>query len=120
VEQRRGGSCAVIRKSMGPNPTSAHDEDLPVHHADTTKRGAFYVEMGGARVAELTYGRPSPGLVVLEHTAVSDSVRGRGVGRRLVEAAVEWARATGTKVAPSCPYARSVIEKEPSLQDVLG
>ena len=31
---------------------------------------------------------------------------------------VAWARETGTKLMPLCPYARSVFEKDASLADV--
>ena len=49
-------------------------------------------------------------------------VRGtsRRVARRLVDAAVAWARETGTRVVTVCPYARSVFDKDASIRDVLA
>jgi predicted GNAT family acetyltransferase len=41
------------------------------------------------------------------------------MARRLVDAAVTWARATGTKLSATCSYTRSVFEKDTSLRDVL-
>jgi predicted GNAT family acetyltransferase len=93
--------------------------ELDVQHAEDARGGAFFVEDGGARVAELTYSRWAPGRAVIEHTTVSDRLGGRGVGKRLVLAAVAWARATGTKLTPDCSYARAVLQKDGSLQDVL-
>jgi predicted GNAT family acetyltransferase len=93
--------------------------DLTIQHSDDARGGAFYVEVGGERLAEMTYTRPSPGRAVIEHTVVADRLGGRGVGKRLVLAGVEWARATGTKITPQCSYARAVLQKDPALADVL-
>lgn len=105
--------------TMGPSGVEPSGDEITIHHAETSERGAFYVEAGGERLAELTYSRPSANRALLEHTAVSDRLGGRGVGKRLVLAAVEWARATGTKITPVCSYASSVFRKDPSLGDVL-
>ena len=56
----------------------------------------------------------------IEHTEVSDALAGQGVGRKLVDAAVAWARAERVKVTPQCPFARKVIEREPAMRDVLA
>ena len=56
----------------------------------------------------------------IQHTRVDDSLRGQGVARRLVDAAVAWARETGTRVVTVCPYARSVFDKDASIRDVLA
>ncbi|HEX9048956.1 MAG TPA: GNAT family N-acetyltransferase [Anaeromyxobacter sp.] len=93
--------------------------ELTVRHAEDARGGAFFVEAGGERVAEMTYTRPSDGRAVIEHTSVSERLGGRGVGKRLVLAGVEWARATGTKLVPRCSYARAVLTRDPSLADVL-
>ncbi len=93
--------------------------ELTIRHEGDARGGAFFVDDGGERVAEMTYSRPSPGRAVIEHTAVSHRLGGRGVGKRLVLAGVEWARATGTKLTPQCSYARAVLQKDASLHDVL-
>jgi predicted GNAT family acetyltransferase len=93
--------------------------ELSIQHAEDARSGSFFVDVGGERLAEMTYTRPSPGQAVIEHTNVSQRLGGRGVGKRLVLAGVEWARATGTKITPRCSYARSVFEKDPSIADVL-
>ena len=57
--------------------------------------------------------------IIIDHTDVSDELRGTGAGARLVDAAVQWARAEGKKIVPLCPYAKSVFDKTPAYRDVL-
>jgi len=97
----------------------ARTSEIEIRHEEHAERGAFYVETEAGRLAELVYARTSPQTVVIEHTDVSDALRGRGVGRLLVEAAVAWARRTGTTFVPVCTYAKSVFERYPGLRDVL-
>jgi predicted GNAT family acetyltransferase len=58
--------------------------------------------------------------VIIDHTSVDDSLRGKGIGGKLVQAAVEWARKDNAKLMPLCPYARSVFDKAPEYADVLA
>ncbi len=87
---------------MSPSTHETPGADLAIQHAEDPRGGAFFVEAGGERLAEMTYTQPSPGRAIIEHTSVSDRLGGRGVGTRLVLAGVEWARATGTKLVPHC------------------
>lgn len=60
-------------------------------------------------IARLEY-RRTPTALVLLHTEVPESARGRGLGGRLVEAALRSAEADGLTVTPLCPFARAHIE----------
>ena len=93
--------------------------DLLVAHEENGHRGAFYIEQAGKRVAEMTYERNSPSLVTIDHTKVDASLGGKGVGRRLLDAAVAWARESRTKIVATCPYASAQFAKDPSIRDVL-
>jgi predicted GNAT family acetyltransferase len=68
----------------------------------------------------MTYARTGEGRVVIDHTQVSDVLKGQGVGKKLVLAAVEWARASGTRITPRCSFAKATFERDPSLRDVLA
>jgi predicted GNAT family acetyltransferase len=84
-------------------------------------RGAFYIDRDGERLASLTFSAgPDGKLVMLDHTEVSDALRGQGIARKLVEAAVAWARANGVKLVAVCPFAKAVFDKVPELRDVLA
>lgn len=88
-------------------------------HAPDGHKGAFVIEVDGVAAARLTYSRAGDTTVILDHTEVSDVLRGQGAGKQLVEAAVAWARTDGLVLLPLCPFARSVFDKEPGLRDVL-
>jgi predicted GNAT family acetyltransferase len=59
-------------------------------------------------------------MIIIDHTEVSSTLRGTGAGKKMVEAAVAWARREGVKIIPLCPFAASVFAKDPSLSDVLS
>lgn len=80
---------------------------------------AFYLEQGGRRLAEMTYSRTNDQLIVIDHTEVDASLGGQGVGRRLLDALVQWARETGTQVIALCPFAKAQFNKDPTIRDVL-
>jgi uncharacterized protein len=82
------------------------------------QRGAFFIERGGKRLAEMTFSVGGV-IAIIDHTDVDDALRGTGAGARLVKAAVEWARAEGMQLMPLCPFAKSVFDKTPDYADVL-
>jgi predicted GNAT family acetyltransferase len=96
----------------------AMQADVQIRHAPD--EGRFYVERDGESLAELTYRLEGPGRAVIEHTRVSEALRGGGVARRLVDAAVAWARASGTKLVPVCTYAKAVLERDRAAADGLA
>lgn len=91
-----------------------------IEHQENGSRGAFHIERNGQRIAEMTYSRTNPSLVVVDHTYVDPSLRGHGVARRLQDAMVAWARETGTKVVPVCSYVKVQFDRDPSIRDVLA
>ncbi|HYJ38202.1 MAG TPA: GNAT family N-acetyltransferase [Chitinophagaceae bacterium] len=81
--------------------------------------GKFYVEEEGEIKAELIYKFPSSPIMIIEHTEVNESLKGKNVGFQLVKRAVEYARENHLKIIPFCPYAKSVFEREKDFGDVL-
>jgi len=89
-----------------------------IEHEQRGHRGSFFIRQDGKRLAELTY-TVAGTRVILDHTEVEEAFRGTGAGRKLVAAAVDWARAEHQRLLPLCPFARSVFEKTPEFADVL-
>ena len=82
-------------------------------------KGSFFVGDKENPLAEMTWSLPSPDKMIIEHTEVSDELRGKNIGYQLVNAAVEYARTNNIKIIPLCPFANSVFKKKPEWQDVL-
>ena len=93
---------------------------MKVLHEENKKKGEFYVEENGERLAKMQYFYSQPGEINIFHTEVSPKLAGKGVGRDLVAAGIAFARKNNLKVIASCSYAKSVIDKTPEFQDVLS
>jgi len=59
-------------------------------------------------------------VLVFPHTEVKASLRGRGMGARLVQGALDDARANGQRVVPRCWYVAEFIEANPEYRDLLA
>ena len=86
----------------------------------TTTKGSFYIEDDGKRLAEMTFSKAGDKLIIIDHTEVSDVLRGKNAGKQLVAAGVEYARKNGVKILPLCPFAKSVFDKVEEYGDVLS
>lgn len=60
----------------------------------------------------------SNGLIVLTHTAVHPSLRGRGIGAALIGHALDFARAEHLKVDPACTYAAAYMQRHPETRSL--
>jgi predicted GNAT family acetyltransferase len=74
--------------------------------------GRFVLAEDGAE-AELRYRQRADRLILI-HTGVPDALGGRGIGGRLVRAAVAYAREAHLTVVPWCPFARKWIADHPA------
>jgi predicted GNAT family acetyltransferase len=92
---------------------------MVIQHKQLQNKGMFYVGQDGAILAEMVYST-APNKMIIEHTEVDDSLAGKGVGKQLVETAVEYARSHNIRIVPLCPFAKSVFEKVKEWQDVLA
>ena len=65
-------------------------------------------------------GGPAENLFIIEHTEVSPDFNGKGVGKKMVLAAVDFARKENKKIIPLCPFAKATFDKNEELRDVLS
>lgn len=93
---------------------------MNIQHTHTGTKGMFYIEADGEVLAAITYTMPAVDKMIVEHTEVSEELRGKNVGYRLVQAVVEYARQNNIKIIPLCPFAGSVFKKKPEFSDVLS
>lgn len=89
-------------------------------HKKVDTKGMFFVKGENDEIlAEMVYTMPSNEKMIIEHTEVSDELKGQNVGYQLVNTAVEYARTHNIKIIPICPFANSVFKKKPEYADVL-
>ncbi|TMQ71929.1 MAG: N-acetyltransferase [Candidatus Eisenbacteria bacterium] len=55
----------------------------------------------------------------LNHTEVPQAARKRGIGTRLVAAALQHARARGLTVVPRCPFVRAYVARHPEVRGLI-
>ncbi len=91
---------------------------MEIRQRESGNKGAFFIEVDGQQEAEMTYSIAGTGRIIIDHTEVSDRLRGKNAGKQLVAAAVEHARKNNLKILPLCPFARSVFERTREYDDV--
>lgn len=81
-----------------------------------TNKALEYVQ-ADTRLAEITWVEQD-GVMVMDHTYVSDDLRGQGVAKKLLDAAANYARANNLKMKALCSYVVAVFEKSDAYDDV--
>lgn len=80
--------------------------------------GAFVYEKQGEK-GEMTFSKAGTTMLIIDHTEVDEVLRGMGIGERLLDELVSYARKNELRVIPLCPFAKSVFEKKAEIRDVL-
>lgn len=93
---------------------------MEIQHQSDGRRGAFYLAESNKHIAEMVYVMAGLTKMIIEHTEVDESLKGKRVGEKLLEALVDFVRKEGIKVIPLCPFANATFKKRTDLQDVLA
>jgi uncharacterized protein len=78
---------------------------------DDPARSRFKVEADG-QVAELVYQLDGDRLVLV-HTGVPAALEGRGIGSKLVAAAIAEAKRRDLTIVPLCPFVKGWLRRHP-------
>ncbi len=74
-----------------------------------------------SKLAELTYYVREDGTTVIDHTYVSDSLRGKGVAGQMMTVAAEDFRKRNIKVTATCSYAHAWLKRHSeAYADILA
>lgn len=65
----------------------------------------------GRILAEITFPENEPGVYTIDHTYVSDDLRGQGIADKLVRMAVDQIHEQGGEVRATCSYASVWLKK---------
>ena len=92
---------------------------MEVKRSDHGSKGSFDAYEGPTEAGQMTYSNAGEDIFIIDHTEVNEAFSGRGVGKKLLMAAVEYARQNNKKIIPLCPFAKSMFDKIESIRDVL-
>jgi len=84
---------------------------------DNAPRSRFELAAEGATA--LAYYRLANGVMTFTHTEVPPQFRQRGIAR-LVQGALEAARARGLKIVPRCSFVANYVAPHPEFGDLLA
>lgn len=92
-------------------------DEMEVKHGNNI----FYVgDNQKELLAAMTFVPSGNDKIIIDHTEVSDELRGQNVGDKLLESLVEYSRENKLKIIPLCPFAKARIEKYPEkYSDIL-
>jgi len=102
---------------------------ITIQHQETEKNGVFEAWMQSTeegagtepvQVGEMTYQRPTPQRMIIDHTRVFEGFEGRGIARQMVLAAVDFARSNNRQIVPVCSYARALLTRTDDYKDILA
>ncbi len=96
---------------------------------DNTSKKRFEIKKGHLKfyigddetnaLAKITFDYKE-GTLVINHTIVSELLKGQGVAKALVEHVVAFARLEKLKVLPICDYAKNVMTRDKQYRDILS
>lgn len=90
----------------------------PSHDQLASEAGAENVTSAHTKGGEMTYRWRDPQTMVIDHTWVDPALRGQGVAKQLLDAAVGFARQHQLRIVPQCSYVALMFERDSSLNDL--
>ncbi len=93
---------------------------MEIIHKKGIREGAFIATDGDRVIGEMTYVWSGKNHFIIDHTEVINQYEGKGVGKKLVEKAVEFARENDYTIYPQCSFVRHIFERNPAYNDVRG
>ena len=89
-----------------------------IKHKESESRGIFYIhDEEDKKIAELTYSLEND-VMTIDHTEVDPSKEGKGLGTKIVQYSVEFARENNRKINPLCPFAEVLFDKHEDWNDL--
>jgi len=70
--------------------------------------------------AIIRFHRSGCDILVIDHTFVSENLKGQGIGAQLVMEVVNLARREKAKIQALCPFAIKMLRRNPEYADVLA
>lgn len=91
---------------------------MDIQHYDDSKKGHFKAVEGDKEAGIMTFTYTDDNVITIEHTVGNPEFK--GVGLKLLDRAVAYAREKGLKIIPQCPFAQKMFDRKPEIHDVLA
>ncbi|HHV72583.1 MAG TPA: N-acetyltransferase [Clostridia bacterium] len=83
------------------------------------QKGFYIGDSEDKPLAEMTFVLTGKSFIIVDHTYVSEKLKGKGIGKLLLDEVANWARKENKKIIPLCPFVKVQMEKGEEYQDVL-
>src|SRR4051812_24790485 len=93
-------------------------EEPRIEVRDDREASRFVISVDGQPAGFAEY-RDRGEAISFVHTVVDDGYEGRGLGGRLVSAALDDVRSRGLAALPFCPFVRGYIARHPEYLDLV-
>ncbi|AXG72888.1 N-acetyltransferase [Flavobacterium arcticum] len=91
---------------------------MTIEHFDDGKKGSFKATDGETEAGLMTYVWAGEEKFIIEHTVGNPAFK--GIGMKLLDKAVAFAREKGVKIIPLCPFAKKMFDRKEEIRDVLA
>ncbi|AFL86022.1 putative acetyltransferase [Belliella baltica DSM 15883] len=91
---------------------------MEIKHQKLKNKGQFDLYDSSKKIGLMTYQLDGKGKMTINHTEVNAKDQGGGLGEKLVLEGVQFARSENLKIHPQCPFAKSIFDKNESIQDI--
>ena len=93
---------------------------MKIEREEIENTGRFYINENNTTLAEMLYTTPNIHTLLITHTGVDESMEGKGIGKQLVAAAVEYARNNSFTIKATCPFAKKNLDRTKEYADVYA
>lgn len=92
---------------------------MVIQHLQEEHKGEFVFQENEKTIGKMTYSKAGDSKIIIDHTIVNSEHEGKGIGKQLLNEAVDFARKNSLKIIPLCPFAKATFQRNPEIQDVL-
>lgn len=91
---------------------------MEIQQFDDGRKGHFKAVEGDVQAGLMTYVWAGENKFIIDHTEGNPDFK--GVGIKLLEKAVAYAREKNLKIVPLCPFANKMFSRHEEMRDVLA
>ncbi|NDV46491.1 N-acetyltransferase [Paludibacter sp. 221] len=91
---------------------------MKIEQRNNEDKGIFLAKDGDKIIGEMSYVWSGSDSFIIDHTGVNGKYQNQGVGSKLVNSAVIYARENQLTILPLCPFARAEFDRHPDYAEV--